>query len=347
MNPGPDDAAGIKTGGMNPAPTGRRDHDTDRDRPLPDTRYPIPDTRYPIPDTRHPFPVTRYPPPVPPLPRSTDISPLSQLMRRIDARADGSSATDTVTTGFPSIDQLLGGGVRGGDLVVLGGDVASGKSALALAMGMRVALTETPVMFYTGEATIERVLERMLAIEGRARIDDLRRGTLDDDTRAGVGAAALRLRDVSPIAERLPATVELLADTLRARPTLRLAIIDPLQALAAGRGPQSEELAVAVRTLKGVALDTGMAILLIAHLDGLVRERSDRRPTLDDFGALHAIKQHADVILGLYREEMYSGGLSVEGATELLALKNRQGPTGYVDLYFWKAWMRFEDLLER
>jgi replicative DNA helicase len=88
-------------------------------------------------------------------------------------------------------------------------------------------------------------------------------------------------------------------------------------------------------------------VLLVAHLDTLVRERSDRRPTLDDFGVLHAIKQHADIILGLYREEMYQGGLSVEGATELLALKNRNGPTGYVDLYFYKQWMRFEDLMER
>ncbi len=88
-------------------------------------------------------------------------------------------------------------------------------------------------------------------------------------------------------------------------------------------------------------------MLLVAHLDTRVRERSDRRPTLDDFGVLHAVKQHADIVLGLYREEMYQGGLSVEGATELLALKNRNGPTGYVDLYFYKQWMRFEDLMER
>jgi replicative DNA helicase len=58
------------------------------------------------------------------------------------------------------------------------------------------------------------------------------------------------------------------------------------------------------------------------------------------------VKQHADVVLGLYREEMYESSPSADGATELLALKNRGGPTGYVDLYFYKQWMRFEDLIE-
>ncbi len=237
--------------------------------------------------------------------------------------------------------------MRCGDLVVLGGDVSSGKSALALAVALRAALAGVPVVFFTGEATTDRVLERMLALEGRARIDDMRRGSLDEATRASVGAAALRLRDVSPMVERLPASVEGLTEAIKSRSDLQLVVVDALQTLSTGRTAQDEELASAVRTLKTVAVDLGVAMLLVTHLDAHVRERSDRRPTLDDFGVLHAVKQHADIVLGLYREEMYQGGLSVEGATELLALKNRNGPTGYVDLYFYKQWMRFEDLMER
>ena len=281
------------------------------------------------------------------MPRSTDISPLSQLIRRIDSRSDGTRPTDTVPTGFPSVDQFLGGGMRCGDLVILGGDVSSGKSALALAVALRAALVGVPVVFFTGEATTDRVLERMLALEGRARIDDLRRGSLDEATRASVGAAALRLRDVSPMVERLPSGIEALTEAIRSRGDLQLVIVDALQTLTTGRAAQGEELAATVRALKGTAVDLGVALLLVTHLDARVRERSDRRPTLDDFGALHAVKQHADIVFGLYREEMYQGGLSVEGATELLALKNRNGPTGYVDLYFYKQWMRFEDLMER
>src|SRR6185436_16826126 len=72
-----------------------------------------------------------------PMTRSTDISPLSVLLSRVDAVSDGSPARETVPSGFPSLDTFLGGGFRRGDLVVLGGDVASGKSALALAFDVR------------------------------------------------------------------------------------------------------------------------------------------------------------------------------------------------------------------
>ena len=74
--------------------------------------------------------------------------------------------------------------------------------------------------------------------------------------------------------------------------------------------------------------------------------RDDRRPQLDDFGALGAVKHHADVILGLFREGMYDPQRDIEGATELLVRKNRNGSTGYIDLYFYAQWMRFEDMLD-
>src|ERR1700730_17351660 len=138
------------------------------------------------------------------MPRGTDISPLSLLLGRVDAVADGAVPADTVPSGFPSLAKLLGRGLRRGDLVVLGGDVGSGKSAFALAVALRVAQQRRSGLFYSGEMLVERVLERALAIEGRTRIDDLRQGTLDEVTRAGVGAAAVRLRDELPVIERMP-----------------------------------------------------------------------------------------------------------------------------------------------
>src|SRR5512140_17016 len=145
--------------------------------------------------------------------RPTDISPLARVMRRVDAAADGDPGRDAYATGFPSIDKWLGGGVRRGDLVVLGGDVQSGKSALALAIALRMAQQGTPAVFLTSEMSHERVMERALAIEGRARVDDLRRGSLDDFTRAGVGAAAVRFREAVPVISSFPpgASIEALA----------------------------------------------------------------------------------------------------------------------------------------
>jgi len=280
--------------------------------------------------------------------RGTDISPLSVLLGRIDAVADGEPPRETIPTGFPSVDRLLGGGLRRGDLTMLGGDVSSGKSALALAMALRIAEEGRTVAFFTREMSRERVMERALAIEGRARVDDLRAGTLDEATRATVGAAAIRLREVLPRLERMPregadALTRLVDESWR----VEVLVVDSLQALvgAAGSRTLDEELAAAIPVLKRLAIDLDIAVLVTAQLPGL-EARADRRPRLDDFGALSAVKHHADVVLGLYREEMYEASRGNEGATELRIVKNRNGATGYVDLYFYAHWMRFEDMLD-
>src|SRR5207253_333353 len=170
------------------------------------------------------------------------------LVARVDQQRPGEIAGDTVPTGFPSVDRLLGGGLRRRDLIVLGGDVGSGKSALALGIALRVAQQEggPGVAFFSGEMDEERLMERALAVEGR------------------------------------------------------------------------------------------VALLVVSQLARFAAGRENARPALDDFGHLGAIKQHADLALAIYREEMYSPGYGVEGATELLVLKNRNGPTGFVDLYFYR-----------
>jgi replicative DNA helicase len=100
-----------------------------------------------------------------------------------------------------------------------------------------------------------------------------------------------------------------------------------------------------VRRLKAIAVQQNIAILATSQLAQL-SARDDRRPQLDDFGALGAVKHHADVILALFREDMYDRRRDLEGATELLVRKNRNGSTGYVDLYFYAQWMRFEDMVD-
>lgn len=277
----------------------------------------------------------------------TDISPLSQLMMRVDAVADGTASADGIPTGFPSLDKLLGGGLRRGDLVVLGGDVGVGKSALALAIALRARSAGTMVELMSGEMDLPRVLERVLAIEGKASIDQIRQGTLDETTRAALGAAAFRLRETMPGISRVPAggAAEVVAQAAVHEPALL--VVDSLQAMAGtATGALDDELALAVRALKSHALDAQVAVLLTAHLPALDRSRPDLRPALDDFGARGAVKQLSDIVLGLFREELYAPSPGHEGATELAVLKNRSGPTSYVDLFFYKQWLRFEDMVE-
>ena len=101
------------------------------------------------------------------------VSP-DAIVERVDQQRPGEITGDTIPTGFPSIDKLLGGGVRRRDLIVLGGDVGAGKSALALGIALRVAQQTMGVAYLSGEMDEERLMERALAIEGRAAVDEPR-----------------------------------------------------------------------------------------------------------------------------------------------------------------------------
>src|SRR5438046_3997847 len=104
---------------------------------------------------------------------------LETMVERVDQQRPGDVPGDTVPTGFPSIDRILGGGLRRRDLVVLGGDIGSGKSALALGLALRTAQQGTGVALFSGEMDEERLMERALAIEGRATVDELRSAKLN------------------------------------------------------------------------------------------------------------------------------------------------------------------------
>ncbi len=276
---------------------------------------------------------------------------LDSLVQRVDAQRPGELTGDTVPTAFASIDKILGGGLRRRDLVVLGGDIGAGKSALALGVALRVAQQGLGVAFLSGEMDEERLMERALAIEGRVTVDDLRAAKMSDQTRAGIGGAAVRLRGL-PLA-MLPLAAEdfdTMAERLDPLRQLALVVVDYLQLVPPPRGlarvTQDEDTAVVLRHLKSLALERQVALLLVAQLPRFQAQRENPRPTLEDYGVLGALKQHADVVLSIFREEMYRPGGGVEGATELIVAKNRNGPTGFVDLYFYRRWMRFEDMLD-
>ena len=284
---------------------------------------------------------------MPDIPRRTN--PAAAVVSRVDQQLTGAqSNAETVSSGFPSVDRILGGGFRRRDLVVLGGDVGVGKSSFALAVALRVAERGERAVVVSGEMDEERLWERAHGIESRTRVDDIRRGKLSDERRAALGAAAVRLRDRPLIF--VPTAADSF-DEVAARINAAgapLTVVDYLQLLPPRRAARdlAEETAAAVRRLKEGAREADTALLVVAQLPRHNSKRRDPRPSLDDFGALGAVKYHADVVLGLYREEMYQTTRGVEGATELIVAKNRHGATGFVDLYFYQDWMRFEDMVD-
>jgi replicative DNA helicase len=287
-----------------------------------------------------------------PRPRSLSnrtSSPAEAVVERIDARSEPGAPADTIATGFASLDRLLGGGIRRQDLVVLSGDVGSGKSSFALAIALRSARAGTPVTYLSGEMSEARLMERALALEGRVPVDALRASELDDLSRSAVGAAAVRLRDlplqIRPLSgERF----EEIGEALDTVPRRGLLLLDDLQMTASpvASGSSDERIAATVRALKNLALERDVAVLALAQLPKFRAGRRDPRPSLDDLGGQGVVKQIADVVLSIYREEMYRPAYGVEGAVELIIGKNRNGPTGYLDLYFYRHWLRFEDMLD-
>jgi replicative DNA helicase len=274
---------------------------------------------------------------------------LEDLVAEIDSRSTGGVPADTVPSGFPSLDRVLAGGVRRKDLVVIGGDVGSGKSALALGIALRAAIGGIPTLYFSGEMGRERLLERALAIEGRASIDDLRQGHLDDAGRSRVGAAALKLRDRTLVVRPLLGTdPDEIRSALDMVPRPLLLVVDSLQLAPSPRHASrlEERVALSARALKALAVERDLVVVATSQLSHHRANRPDPRPTLDDLGGYAAIKQSADVILMIFREEMYRPGQGVEGATELIVAKNRNGPTGFVDLYFYPRWLRFVDMLD-
>ncbi len=274
----------------------------------------------------------------------SDISPLTRVVARLDRSASGEIDTGTVPSGFPSIDRAIGGGFRRGDLVVIGGDDSAGCSALALAIALRCPQR---ALFLTGEMQPERAYERALSMSAQVPLDTLRLGTVTEDARLRLATAALMLRDRAPIIDRLGADgLTGVAHAYAATPGVPVVVVDPLECLLERDTARDEALGFALLSLKRFALAQNVAVLLTTHLPALDRSRLDRRPRLGDFGLGGAVGTYADLVCGLYREELYESDLGISGAAELLLLKHRDGARGYVDLYFDARFGRFEDVLE-
>lgn len=279
----------------------------------------------------------------------TDISPLTRIIGRLDRAAAGDVDQGIVPSRFPSLDRAIGGGFRRGELIVLGADDSAGASSLALAIALRC--TGRP-LFLTGEMRPERAYERALAMAARVPLETLRLGVINEEERTRLATAAVGLREHAPIVETLlergtESVERAVSAAVGAGSSVPLVVVDPLEALLDRDHGHAEALGFALLGLKRLALRHDCALLVTCHLPMLDRSRLDRRPRLTDFGLHGAVGTHADLVLGLYREELYEvADLGVTGGAELLVLKHRDGARGYVDLYFDARYGRFEDVLE-
>lgn len=273
-----------------------------------------------------------------------DSSPLERVLARIEKAADGLVDDSVIPTRFPSLDRAVGGGFRRGDLVVLGGDHGAGTSSLALGIAMRCV---PRALLLTGELHEERVYERALSIAARVPLESFRLGVLTEEERARVAMAAPGVREWGPHVDTVTqGGADVLYTALDRAPDAPLVVVDGVEMLLSRDFDVADATAGIMRELKRFALERNVAVLLVSHLPAADHTRHDRRPRLSDFGAGGAAGVHADLVLGLFREEMYDADVAVTGAAELSLLKFRDGALGYVDLYFTAADLRFEDVLD-
>ena len=272
---------------------------------------------------------------------------LSTVVQRL-ASVDGRPlpAPDLVTTGYPSLDRLLGGGLRRGELTIVGGDAGAGKTALSLGIAIRAAVAGYPVLILTHEAGMERSWERLVSAESGVTHIAMRTGILPNG-----GADALR--SAADVLRRLPITVEpappspaTLSERLDAGELPPLVIIDGLAGFDQPPRPVAEAHAQAIRLVKRAAVDQDVALLLTAPLAGDRDLRPPLRPRLTDFGTLGTIAAVADAVLGIFREALYDDAPDVAGAFEVHLLKHRSAAAGFADLYIEPGAGRVEDLIE-
>jgi len=263
-----------------------------------------------------------------------------------------------VPSGFPDLDNLTAGFQRS-DLVVVAGRPSMGKTSLVLNIMQHAAIEYgTPVAFFSLEMSKEAIVQRLLCSEGQVNSSNLRRGKLSEQEYMQLATAAGHLNTAPIWIDDTPAITALemraKARRLRAEVDLGLIVVDYLQLM---RGPRAEsrvqEISAISGALKAVAKELGVPVIALSQLSRAPEQRTEHRPQLSDLRESGAIEQDADVVLFLFREEVYKRDQtdleeeSLEGKAELIVGKQRNGPTGTVDLFFRKEYTRFESVSRR
>jgi replicative DNA helicase len=279
-------------------------------------------------------------------------------MERIEALQRGGKTITGVPSGFTDLDEMTSG-FQNADLIILAARPSMGKSSLALNIAQFAAIEKhVPVAVFSLEMSKESLLQRMLTSEARVDAQRLRKGMLRDEDFTRMARAAGTL-SAAPIWIDDTSGISLLeirskARRLRADAKIELVIIDYLQLIT---GPSSEsrqqEISLISRSLKALAKELNVPVVALSQLSRAPEQRAgDHRPQLSDLRESGAIEQDADLVMFIYRQEVYDGptdkdGNSLEGRAEVIVGKQRNGPIGFVNLFFHKAYTRFENYSAR
>ncbi len=270
---------------------------------------------------------------------------LHETFERLDHLHKNKGQLRGIPTGYVDLDQKLGG-LQKSDLIILAARPSMGKTSLALDMARNAATQhKIGVGIFSLEMSKDQLVDRMLSSEADVNLWKLRSGNLSDEGAdsdfARIGDAMGRLSE-APIYIDDAAGANIMEIRTKARrlqsenPDLGLIIIDYLQ-LMQGRSTENrvQEVSEISRALKGLARELNVPVLALSQLSRAVESRPDKRPMLSDLRESGSIEQDADVVMFIYREDMYKGKeSSMPNIAEIIIAKHRNGPTGKEALYF-------------
>jgi replicative DNA helicase len=263
---------------------------------------------------------------------------------------DKKEAITGVPSGFADIDELTTG-FQPGDLIVVGGRPSMGKTALGLNIAQHVALQlREPVAIFSLEMSKEQLAMRMLCAEAMVDSNSVRKGFIKKEDWHKLTSAAGRLAEAPIFIDDSSGTsvLEMRAKARRLKMEhhggLGLVVVDYLQ-LMRGRGSferREQEISEISRSLKGLAKELKVPVIALSQLNRGVESRTDKRPSLADLRESGAIEQDADVIIFLYRDEVYHKDTPQnKGQAEVIIAKQRNGPTSTIHLTFLSSCTRF------
>ncbi|MFN4901568.1 MAG: replicative DNA helicase [Betaproteobacteria bacterium] len=277
---------------------------------------------------------------------------LARVVERVDDLYQNPNPSDVtgVPSGFFDLDQKTAG-MHAGDLLIIAGRPSMGKTSLALNIAEYVAITERlPVAIFSMEMGAEQLAMRMLCSVGRLDAQRVRTGRLNEDDWGRLTQAMALTKEAQIHIDETPALNPL---ELRSRARrlsrqygkLGLIVVDYLQLMSASSTGENRttEISEITRSLKGLAKELGCPVLALSQLNRTVEQRTDKRPVMSDLRESGAIEQDADLILFIYRDEVYRPDTPDKGVAEIIIAKQRNGPIGTVRLTFLGQFTKFEN----
>jgi len=283
------------------------------------------------------------------------FSKMSDLMlasyKELEARYAEKKLVTGITTGFDDLDRMTAGMQRG-DLIIVAGRPSMGKTAFAmnLAQNASIRSDDTAVVaIFSLEMSSQQIAMRMLACEARVDMQHLRTGRFSAEDWRKLAAASGSLAESAIFVDDTPAisVLEIRSKCRRLKreaKQLDLVLIDYV-GLMSGRADadnRAQEISEITRALKALAKELHVPVIALSQLNRSLEARADKRPVMSDLRESGAIEQDADVIMFIYRDEVYNKKPDNEGLAEIIVAKQRNGPIGDVKLTFIHKYTRFE-----